>query len=420
VEYQAPNKALFGERTKARVISIATLAALLASACSSDEGLPPFWWWDAGADTTGGGTGGGSSGGTGGSATGGSGGNTGGAGGASGTGGAGGTSGTSGGVGGTSGGAGGGSDAGGMSDGAGGTSDGAGGTSDGAGGTSDAGGAAGAGGDAETDRADASDTDAATGMDSSLDSDVGVGDGTVDGSISRPPCMQSPNQVVVLGDSYVNWISHTFPADLAREAGVTYRMYAVGATAMASGGLGLIPPQFDQAVAADPNIIAVVMDGGGNDILVPDTVQFPQGGECKQSLTSPMILDCQKIVQLAVDKAVELMNTAADKGVKDVVYFFYPHVPEGTLVGGAHPNAILDYALPLVKATCDGAYARTGGRMTCHFLDLIPVFNGHPDWFAFTDIHPTPVGSAAMAKEVWAIMKNACIAQPASSGCCTP
>jgi hypothetical protein len=232
--------------------------------------------------------------------------------------------------------------------------------------------------------------------------------------------MTSPNQVVLVGDSYINWVSHTFPADLTKEAGVTYRLYAVGGTAMGSGGIGLIPPQFDQAVAADPNIIAVVMDGGGNDILVPDTVQFPQGGDCRQNTTSPMIPDCQKIVQKAVDKAVELMNTAADKGVKDVVYFFYPHVPEGTLIGGLHPNEILDYALPMVKATCDGARTRTGGRLTCHFLDLIPVFDMHPDWFAFTDIHPNPTGSAAMAKAVWAIMKNACIAQPASSGCCAP
>jgi hypothetical protein len=250
--------------------------------------------------------------------------------------------------------------------------------------------------------------------------DTGAPDVLSDVGVSRPPCMTSPNQVAVLGDSYVNWISHTFPADLAKEAGVTYRMYAVGGTAMGSGGIGLIAPQLDQAVAADPNIIAIVMDGGGNDILVPDTAQFPQGGDCKQNAMSPTIPDCQKIIQKAVDKATEMMNTAADKGVKDIVYFFYPHVPEGTLIGGAHPNAILDYALPMVKATCDGAQARTGGRLTCHFLDLIPVFNGHPDWFAATDIHPNPTGSAAMAKAVWQVMKDACIAQPASSGCCTP
>jgi hypothetical protein len=259
--------------------------------------------------------------------------------------------------------------------------------------------------------------DAGAGFDAN---DGGFADAPFDGDVTRPPCMKSPNQVVVLGDSYINWISHTFPADLVKESGVTYRMYAVGAAAMATGGVSLIPPQFDQAVAADPNIIAVVMDGGGNDILVADTAQFPQGADCKQLATSPTISDCQKIVQKAVDKAVELMDTAATKGVKDVVYFFYPHVPEGTLIGGAHPNAILDYALPKVKATCDGARARTGGRLTCHFLDLIPVFDQHPEYFAFTDIHPNPAGSQAMAKAVWAVMKNACIAQPASSGCCAP
>jgi hypothetical protein len=288
------------------------------------------------------------------------------------------------------------------------------------------GGAAGADGAAGSNRPDAGDGDGGRGADSGDRADAGAVpdaghlDVAGDGLVARPPCMKSPNQVVLLGDSYVNWISHTFPADLAKEAGVTYRLYAVGGTAMGSGGIGLIPPQLDQAVSADPNIIAVVMDGGGNDILVADTAQFPQGAECKQSAMSPSIPDCQKIVQKAADSAVALMNTAAEKGIRDVVYFSYPHVPEGTLVGGAFPNAILDYALPLMKATCDGAYARTGGRLRCHFLDLIPVFDGHPDWFAFTDIHPTPAGSQGMAKAVWKVMKDACIAQPASSGCCTP
>jgi hypothetical protein len=413
---QGPNQVILRQRAKLYAVSVATLAALLASACSNDEGLPPYWWLDSGADAASG-SGGGGSGGTGGGTGGGGSGGVGGIGGN--TGGAGGTGGTGGSTGGAAGA--GGPDA--SADGAAGAS-GAGGTNDG--GDARNGDAAGSdGGDAATvdrslsDSADGT-NDVPTRADSAGDSDVGVDDTAVDATISRPPCMTSPNQVVLIGDSYVNWISHTFPADLAREAGVTYRIYAVGGTAMASGGLGLIPPQFDQAIAADPNIIAVVMDGGGNDILVPDTAQFPQGGECKQSATSPMIPDCQAIVQKAVDKALELMNTAADKGVRDVVYFYYPHVPDGTLVGGAHPTVILDYALPLVKATCDGARVRTGGRLTCHFLDLIPVFDGHPDYFAFTDIHPTPTGSAAMAKAVWDLMKNACIAQPASSGCCTP
>jgi len=381
-------------------LSLIATIAFVGPACSSDDALAPPSAGGAGGAAGKAGAGLRDGGGASGAAPDGAG--TGGAtGGAAGTTGAGGTSGASG-TGGAAGKSGGG--------GAGGSAGTAG--TGGASGASGSGGAAGSSGGASTD--------AGTAVDVGSGIDTGAPDAATDVGVARPPCMKSPNQVVVLGDSYVNWISHTFPSDLAKEAGVTYRMYAVGGTAMGSGGIGLIAPQLDQAVAADPNIIAVVMDGGGNDILVPDTAQFPQGGDCKQNAMSPTIPDCQKIIQKAVDKATEMMNTAADKGVKDIVYFFYPHVPEGTLIGGAHPNAILDYAFPLVKATCDGARARTGGRLTCHFLDLIPVFDGHPDWFAATDIHPNPTGSAAMAKGVWQMMKDACIAQPASSGCCAP
>ena len=207
-------------------------------------------------------------------------------------------------------------------------------------------------------------------------------------------------------------------------AGQTFRLYAVGGYSMGSGGLGLIPPEFDQAVAADPDITTVILDGGGNDVLIP-AATYANGAQCKNSLTSPTIADCQAIVQKALDAAGTLRDNMVAHGVKDVVYFFYPHVPDGTLAGGTHPNAILDYALPKVKAFCDGANAMTSGKLTCHFVDLVPVFENHPDWFAnygtpFFDIHPNSLGSAAMAKTIWATMKDACIAQPASSGCCTP
>ncbi|MET0593286.1 MAG: SGNH/GDSL hydrolase family protein [Polyangiaceae bacterium] len=403
-------------RASAAILFAATVG-IAAGACSSDEEpiAPPASGGTGGVVDGGGGSGkGGAPDATGaGGASGASGGSS-GASGSGGSGGAtGGTGGATGGTGGATGGTGGASGAGGSKGGASG--------SGGSSGTGGAAGSSGSGGTAGTPDAAVIDaTSDATSPPDAGSTDATSSDTTSDVTTPRPPCMKKPSQVVVLGDSYVNWISHTFPADLAREAGVTYRMYAVGGTAMGSGGIGLIPPQLDQAVTADPDIIAAVMDGGGNDILVADTAQFPQGADCKQNAMSPTIPDCQKIVQKAVDAAITLMNTAADKGVKDVVYFFYPHVPEGTIVGGAHPNAILDYALPRVKETCDGANTRTGGRLTCHFVDMIPVFDGHPEYFALADIHPNPTGSGAMAKAIWQKMKDKCIAQPASSGCCTP
>jgi hypothetical protein len=125
-------------------------------------------------------------------------------------------------------------------------------------------------------------------------------------------------------------------------------------------------------------------------------------------------------VQKAIDTAVSLMGKVVSLGVTDVVYFFYPHVPEGTLIGGLHPNAILDYALPKVKSACDGAEAMTNGKLRCHFVDLVPVFAGHPDWFAPGDIHPNLTGGQAMAKAVWKEMTDECVGQTAASGCCRP
>jgi hypothetical protein len=199
--------------------------------------------------------------------------------------------------------------------------------------------------------------------------------------------------------------------------------FAIGGTSMGSGGIGLIPPQFDTAVMMHPKIQVVIMDGGGNDILVPDTVMFPQGADCKaMGGQSPSIPDCQKIVQKALDAGTALFIHMANSGVKDVMFFFYPHVPNGTWLA-ADPNGMLDYALPKIQAACDGAYdlsikMNPDKPIRCHFVNLVPVFEGHMEYFAANDLHPNSMGSKAMAAAVWAKMKQDCVGQPASSGCC--
>jgi hypothetical protein len=239
------------------------------------------------------------------------------------------------------------------------------------------------------------------------------------GTELKPRCVTAGTQVVLIGDSYINWASHTLPADLARESGQTWRNYAVGGASMGSGGIALIPPQWDTAKAAGADIRAVVMDGGGNDVLIP-AATWIGGADCKNSANSPNIAVCQMIFQTALTAATNLMQKMANDGVRDIVYFFYPHVPNGTILGGTNPNAILDYSLPRAKAACDDAWETSNHKARCHFVDMIPVFEGHMDWFAPTDIHPNAMGSAAMAKAIWARMKEKCIAQPASSGCCEP
>ena len=289
----------------------------------------------------------------------------------------------------------------------------------GAGGTSGSGGADGAGtggtsGSGGTDGAGTGGTSGGAG------SDAAGGSGGAGGNATQPPCVTKPSQVVLIGDSYVNWGTHTFQADLARESGETWRMYAIGGASMATGGITtMIPAQFENAVRADRDIRVVVMDGGGNDILVPAS-SWVGGSDCKNSADAPSLAVCRQIVQTSLEREQVLMERMADVGVKDVVFFFYPIVPNNTFLGGRNPNAIATWALPQVKAGCDATYERTGGRLRCHFVDMVPVFQDHPDYFTAGDIHPNTKGSAAMAKTIWATMKSACIAQKASSGCCQP
>jgi hypothetical protein len=234
----------------------------------------------------------------------------------------------------------------------------------------------------------------------------------------RPKCVNKPSQVIMIGDSYMNWISHTFGDDIARESNQMWRMEAIGAYSMGSGGIGSIPAEFDESIANDPDAHTILMDGGGNDLLVADP-DLDFWGDCKTE-QAPMLKQCQTIIDKAIAAADSLLQRASKAGIRDVVYFFYPHVPKDTLIGGPNPNAMLDHALPQVRTFCEGVEAKSNGATRCHFVDMVPVFAGHDAWFVDGDIHPNSEGSAAMAKELWSVMKDRCIGQPASSGCCEP
>ena len=239
--------------------------------------------------------------------------------------------------------------------------------------------------------------------------------------VRMPKCLKKASQVIIMGDTYVIW-ADGFTDALKQESGQTFRNYALEGAGLGSVdmtlGPNLIPPEFDQAVSVDPDIIAAIMIGGGTDILLPDPKFGSEAANCKTDM-GPNLPVCRQILDLAFEAGGKLFQTMADKGVGDVVLYFYPHVPKNTLIGGSNPNAILDYANPMAKAWCDGTEAKTGGKLRCHFVDLVPIFEGHQnDWFNTADVHPNKMGSSAMAKAIVKVMKDNCIAQPASSGCC--
>jgi lysophospholipase L1-like esterase len=253
----------------------------------------------------------------------------------------------------------------------------------------------------------------------------GAGVGGASGSgVAKPPCLANPSDGVIIGDSYITgFLSPAFqPALGALYATANqFRNYAVAGTSMASGGIGTIPPQLDQAVRANPTMKLVIMSGGGNDILLCDSIKYPGCADtCKVAGSSKQKV-CTDIVSTALTASEQLLMRMADAGVKDIVFFFYPHI---TASSGGYKE-ILDYSSPLAKASCEAARARSGGRVTCHFIDLIPPFAAaggdlNVANFALDGIHPSQAGQNIIAREVWTVMQDHCLGQPSSAGCCTP
>jgi hypothetical protein len=267
-------------------------------------------------------------------------------------------------------------------------------------------------------------------------------DGSVaatDGAIDAATCVKGqvpPNKVIVIGDSYLDhpaW-SNVIPdlyADL-RGAGslgatATYREYQLGGAAMNYGALNLnIPYQYETSAKMDPAVMnptdidTVIMDGGGNDVLIDNQ------GCMTNAQPPPGDTACAMAIQGTLNRASMLLQEAAHDGIKHIVYIFYPHLdPAG---GGILPtpapqvNATLDYAYPLAEQICCGSsFTSTATSYTCSgnasgtqcvFIDTRPAFEGHvADYIKSDHVHPTDAGAKVIADLIAGAMSAYCIAQ---------
>jgi hypothetical protein len=232
----------------------------------------------------------------------------------------------------------------------------------------------------------------------------------------------------MLGDSYMD-IGNVGPTIMKDANNAMYRhYYLAGASLNYGSGAFNIPYQFDTealtdtAVSMPTDIKVVIMDGGGNDILINNS----------QCLTTPLASDTGNTCHTAIDgsltRAQQLLTDMAGKGVKSIVYYFYPHL-DATVAGHANANDWLDYAYPKGAALCCGASnVPSSGDLSCHgspaagadctWIDVRPEFTGHNDhtnasayWFMADNIHPTQPGADAISAKVWKAMQTYCIAQ---------
>lgn len=233
-------------------------------------------------------------------------------------------------------------------------------------------------------------------------------------------CSLDAAEVGIIGDSYINILTSEFVPELqtlARAAGAlgpneSYVDKSFGGASMAGGGfldllIQPIPTQWPQALQESrargaSGIKLLIMDGGGNDVLVNNRA-------CLEHQTESAITQaCKDTVQAALDAGSELFEQVARDGAQAVIFFFYPHLPGGGL-GGSYPNTMLDYSAPLVRENCEQR-----APVPCYFVDLRSPFtdSGIPieDLIQEDGVHPSQQGAKIMAQEVWKVMQDNCLA----------
>jgi hypothetical protein len=229
----------------------------------------------------------------------------------------------------------------------------------------------------------------------------GAADGAVIGECAKSPI--APSQLVFLGDSYLTWPTSTIlqhiEQHLQMEGSSAYsatprRYDASGANMMQ------IVDQYTTAHSQDPNIDTIIMDGGGNDVLINDrsclTQAPPANQGCTNTVNNTVMLAGQALLRMQMD------------GVKHVIFFFYPHVQTVGLSGPA-ANDTLDYAYPIARGMCESV-------PICVFVDTRPPWDGHVndyiDPLFGLNVHPNEQGSRAIVDgAIWPAIVSACVLQ---------
>ncbi len=200
------------------------------------------------------------------------------------------------------------------------------------------------------------------------------------------------NDVVTIGDSIFD-LNGVIQETLEARAGTQFRDYTQSGAEL-SGGL-LAPSvieQFLDANAHNGNINTILMDGAGNDILIPATLLDPYGCRTHWYRWWPSN-SCYNLINDQYFIAVDFLNYIAATGVQDIVWLGYYELPRGN----ANLTTALNYGDDLLGYACE-----VSSSANCQFVDprgTVPASQVESD-----DIHPTPAGSVNLANQIWPVL----------------
>jgi hypothetical protein len=200
------------------------------------------------------------------------------------------------------------------------------------------------------------------------------------GAIDVDTCLRGQikaSEVAWIGDTWVTipGTQHTRVRDLARSAGAIgpTEDYTVAAAPYAT--MAATATQYDTQESTQTKVKVVIMDGGTFDTI--------QSGGSDASVADVVATFQQFLAQVAADGTVE-----------HVVYYLCPELSGIPGVAALRP--------PLQQAC-------TASSVPCHFLDLQPLWAGHPEYSS--GIQSSEAGAKVIADAIWSIMQQSCIAQ---------
>jgi hypothetical protein len=204
------------------------------------------------------------------------------------------------------------------------------------------------------------------------------------------------NSVVNIGDS-IFALSGKINDYLHSYAGQTFRRYAVSGAELAGGILAPdLFSQYNTAKYDDPNIDTIIMDGGGNDILLPVLTMFdPYDCQTQWYEWGRLSRSCKNFIDDLYVDGVDLLNDMHADGVDNVIYLGYYYTKNALFFLDNLEEAI-DYGDMRLSQAC--SYS----AVNCTFIDPRSTIN---DSDIIADgIHPATSGSLKIANLIWPVL----------------
>jgi lysophospholipase L1-like esterase len=158
-----------------------------------------------------------------------------------------------------------------------------------------------------------------------------------------------------------------------------------------------IEQQIDIANADNPNSTVVVMDGGGNDILIPAVALDPYDCLTQWYEFGQLSSSCKSFIDDIYVDGVDLLNDLHADGITHVVFLGYYYTKNGLLLVDDLEEAIV-YGDGKLAQACNNSI------VDCTFID--PRSTIRDSDITADGVHPTATGSRKLADLIWPVLRT--------------